>query len=253
MEGTVHDDNLIKSVAVSINGTSYAVAAFDSSSAALVSSKPASAYASNKYWFEIVSQEFSASGHDVSWRFHWNTESLGAAADVPVTVVASNYGKPSASTGGTLVGIDGVTKYATALSYSSPLSNTPGTVQTSSDGKTAYYRMDVVPYITKLTTSLSSYSNVSSIYDRTALGHYPVYMNFAGGTTAAATAANYNNATYETVKLAGFNLNGGTVNFTAASATTSGASPAARRSCTRGMMSGRSRSATVCRTGSAKT
>ncbi|MBB5219107.1 hypothetical protein DYE49_11255 [Treponema rectale] len=220
VEGTVHDDNLIKSVAVSINGTSYSVAAFDSSSAALVSSKPASAYASNKYWFEIVSQEFSASGHDVSWKFHWNTESLGTAADVPVTVVASNYGQPSASTGGTLVGIDGVTKYAAALSYSSPLSNTPGTVQTDSEGMTAYYRMDVVPYITKLTTALSSYNTVSSIYDRTALGHYPVYMNFAGGTTAAATATNYNNATYETVKLAGFNLNGGTVNFTAASATT---------------------------------
>ncbi|MBE6354541.1 hypothetical protein [Treponema sp.] len=220
MEGTVHDDNLIKSVAVSINGTSYAVASFDSSSAALVSSKTESAYESNGYWFEIVSQEFSASGHDVSWKFHWNTESLGAAADVPVTVVASNYGKPSASTGGTLVGLDGVTKYAAALSYSSPLSNTPGTVQTTSDAKTAYYRMDVVPYITKLTTALSSYNTVSSIYDRTALGHYPVYMSFEGGTTAAATATNYNNATYETVKLAGFNLNGGTVNFTAASATT---------------------------------
>jgi hypothetical protein len=41
--------------------------------------------------------------------------------------------------------------------------------------KTPYYRVDVVPYITGVKTSLSTIKkSKSSVYDRTALGHYPV-------------------------------------------------------------------------------
>ncbi|MGP1437488.1 MAG: hypothetical protein ACTTKH_00280 [Treponema sp.] len=35
------------------------------------------------------------------------------------------------------------------------------------------FKVDIVPYIAKVTTSLSSYSATPSVYDRTALGHYP--------------------------------------------------------------------------------
>uniref|UniRef100_UPI0025E28E92 hypothetical protein n=1 Tax=Treponema sp. TaxID=166 RepID=UPI0025E28E92 len=214
IEGSAHDDNLIASIAVTINGTSYTVASFDDDAAALVTAAAKADYGTNGYWFEITEQEFSASGHDVEWTFHWNTESYGTGIDVPVTVIATNYGTPSASTtGGSLVSIDGTTLYAEDLSYSTPLSNTPVSTSTASDALTDYYCMDIVPYVTKLTTSLSDYNTVASIYNRTALGHYPVYMSFAGGTTAAKTATNYAAAEYESVTVTGFNLSDGTMTF----------------------------------------
>ncbi|MBR1722940.1 MAG: hypothetical protein IJ727_10735 [Treponema sp.] len=55
------------------------------------------------------------------------------------------------------------------------------------------YQMDVVPYIVGVKSSLSSLKKTrSSVYDRTALGHYPV-------------------ASTETIYVYGFNLNGGTI------------------------------------------
>ena len=72
------------------------------------------------------------------------------------------------------------------------------------------YTVDVVPYITKVTTSLSGLSRQDakkSMFDRTALGHYPVYVQTRQAnpsqmtSTMPATAA----AT-ESVKIEGFNL-----------------------------------------------
>ncbi|MBQ1832989.1 MAG: hypothetical protein II114_04350, partial [Treponema sp.] len=66
---------------------------------------------------------------------------------------------------------------------------------------TDFYAVDVVPYITDVTTALSlTKKNNPSVYSRSALGHYPV----------AAT---------ETVKMTGFNLAGGTVKFNAETGT----------------------------------
>ena len=60
--------------------------------------------------------------------------------------------------------------------------NEPVTENTADDTKvykaafTPLYQMDVVPYISAVTTSLSkANSSNPSVYDRTALGHYPVY------------------------------------------------------------------------------
>ncbi|MBQ9205822.1 MAG: hypothetical protein IJ158_03820 [Treponema sp.] len=84
------------------------------------------------------------------------------------------------------------------------------TTKTDRTDNAPYYQMDVVPYITTVKTTLSNANqNNPSVYARTALGHYPVYVTFAGGTSTGATATAYNNATYETVKIAGFNLKTG--------------------------------------------
>lgn len=188
VEGTAHDDKLINKIKANIFGTEQEVAAYSNGS--LASSKVWADYSTNNYCFEITEQTVGSSGHDVEWKLYINTAKLGiAATDKAVTVTATNFGKPTASTeNGTLTSIDGTTKYAATPSYKDAKSNTPGTVQTTNEKNTAYYKMDIVPYITGIETSLSSLKkNNPSVYARTALGHYSVRSN-------------------ETVKLKGFNL-----------------------------------------------
>ena len=79
--------------------------------------------------------------------------------------------------------------------------------QTADGALTPRYRMDIVPYITGVSTSLDSLKkNNPSVYSRTAKGHYPLY---AAGTTG------------ETVTLTGFNL-GATTTITISDSTVSG-------------------------------
>ena len=222
--GSAHDDNLIGSLKASLFGTEIELAEFNHTSGSLevLEAVKSVNYADNGYWFEIKegSENFNEKGHDVEWTLYINTEKVGVAAlDAELTVTATNIGIPSCSTdGGNLVSIDGSTKY-TAGTYSGGSSNTPGTTQTGTaegdEPRTAYYRMDIVPYITGVTTSLSyANSDNPSVYNRTALGHYPVYMTFEGGTDANKTKKNYSNAIYETVTVTGYNLAAGaTVTF----------------------------------------
>ena len=69
------------------------------------------------------------------------------------------------------------------------------------------YTMDVVPYITAVETSLSKIKpKTPTVFSRTAEGHYPVYITYAGD-----LETNYASAEYDTITLKGFNLTGGTV------------------------------------------
>lgn len=80
--------------------------------------------------------------------------------------------------------------------------------------RTARYRMDIVPYIREVKTSLSEVNTGNpTVYSRTALGHYPVYVTFAGGEDTGTTANNYENRLREDISLEGFNLAGCTLNF----------------------------------------
>ena len=80
--------------------------------------------------------------------------------------------------------------------------------------RTARYRMDIVPYIREVKTSLSEVNTGNpTVYSRTALGHYPVYVTFAGGEDTGTTANNYDNRLREDISLKGFNLAGCTLNF----------------------------------------
>ena len=209
--GSVHDDSLIKTLGITYGSliTNPALASFNTSTGALTSNAVKTAYGTNGYWFEITEEKFTASGHDVKWALYLNTEKWGVAEDAALAMTATNYGTPARETGGTnaaYTSINGSTIYKANPSYSDPQSNTPGSVQTSKNAKKAYYRMDIVPYVTDVKTYLSS-ANVGnhSVYSRTALGHYPVYMTRETG------SGTY---TYESgIKVFGFNLNGGTITF----------------------------------------
>ena len=85
--------------------------------------------------------------------------------------------------------------YATVYAYAMPA--------------TPYYRVDVVPYVTKVGTSLSKHKTSNpSVYNRTALGHYPVQS------VVSNTDVTLKTSTSETVTLYGFNLNGNSPSVT---------------------------------------
>ena len=222
IEGTAHDDSLIAQMDAVVFETELKLATY--SGGHLVPVRSAAdgfgATAATAWYFEVVSQTTGKDGDDVEWKLYIDTEVLGQAdLDTTVTVTAKNFGTPAyAETGSVVNSINGSTKWnddALSISYTGAGTNTPGTTQTASttDGEnnpvlTAYYRMDIVPYIREVKTSLSEVNTGNpTVYSRTALGHYPVYVTFAGG-------SNYNTGRFrEEIQLSGFNLTGCTLNF----------------------------------------
>ncbi len=128
---------------------------------------------------------FNDKGHKVMWTFEYDTEKISniAASDVTITVSANDkegISSESAQNTNTSTGTTDATKHKPA------------------------YRMDVVPYISGVTTSLSTLKNNNpSVYARTAQGHYPVKSD-------------------ETVTISGFNL-GTNTSLNISSLSTSGA------------------------------
>ncbi len=188
LEGTAHDDKLLKQINASIFETEVTLAVPVSTTDANLKSNTGTDFGDDGYYFEIVegSQSIGATGHDLSWKLYIDTEVIGGALlDAAVTVTAVNYGEPTAPAGTAYTSIDGKTQYG-ALTYAEKT-------------KSAELQMDIVPYVTEVTTSLSAHdSNNPSVYARTALGHYPVYATHAQG------KGGY---TYEQgIKLKGFNL-----------------------------------------------
>ena len=124
------------------------------------------------------SQEY---GHVVKWSAVLDTASaFGAVAATDKTIIAKAKDRGSPNESGT---------------YSNPLPSETSDAQTGgTDGAAAYtnrYRMDAVPYITKIGTRLdSAYSANTSVFNRSATGAYPVMRGETG------------------FKLYGFNLNG---------------------------------------------
>ena len=186
------------------NATWNAVAANTTTNTSAVQ-LPLDKWADEGFKFNIDSSEFSQNGHEVTWTLSWNTEFIStvAAKDVKIQVLAIDEGTPAAqiltegangyATG--KIGLDGVTRYAPALPGSGNMSKTKADgstiVQTTNTDKTSLYQMDVVPYIAGVKTGLSKLKKTnSSVYDRTALGHYTTY-------------------TTDDVYIYGFNLSGG--------------------------------------------
>jgi len=217
IKGTAHDDTRINKLYVSVPGMEsnfagagitdtqtvnstvyYCLATYSSATGKLVP-VDGSAYG---FALSLSSDAFSSSGHDVNWAFTWDTSKIStvAAADVKVQVLAYNQGKPSCSTGSGYsalghLSIDGATYYSDPA-YTGGKANTPDSAQTTSTTATSYYKMDVVPYIKSISTSLDkAYSSKPSVFNRSATGYYPVRRG-------------------ETIALGGFNLNGASTGVT---------------------------------------
>ena len=208
LEGTVHDAKRLFDIQADIFGTKATLASIpDGSDTGLLKSKTGTTFEKAGYYFVIESQTLGEAGHDVSWKLYVDTEAVGiSGADKKITITARNFGVPVANETNSenvneyLRSIDGETKYEKYISYENKESH-------------ALYQMDIVPYVQKVRTSLSTYNtNNPSVYARTALGHYPVYMTHAQGNGGY---------TYESdIGLKGFNLSEGTVMFDSGIAST---------------------------------
>ena len=125
-----------------------------------------------------ISQKY---GHIVKWSAVLDTTSVfGSVTGTDKTVVALVWDRGSPST--------------THGQYTGEKTVDADTVQSGGDDGTGdyknYYKMDVVPYITEVETSISSF--LSKDYTRSAAGDYPIKLS---------------NGTGEVVKVSGFNLN----------------------------------------------
>jgi hypothetical protein len=111
---------------------------------------------SDGWAFKILTSTLSQSGHTVTWQLDLDTSK--------VTVSSSQ-----------VYALDDVIVLVQAKDAHPNSSDTASTTNTVSGSLTPYYRMDVVPYVSGLTTKLSTLkSNNPSVYNRSALGHYPV-------------------------------------------------------------------------------
>ena len=155
----------------------------------------------NSWEFSIDDSEnsgayLSQGGHKVFWTWSIDTSKImgTAGTDKKARVIAFDHA-------------GNVVEVADSKITGSPyaVGNKASDERNVESDNVPYYQMDIVPYITRVKTSLSS-SNVNnpSVYARTALGHYPVYAYFEGGTDASETAAA--SVTYEKITIEGFNL-----------------------------------------------
>ena len=149
IEGTVTDNVLVKSITMSVFGSSKTVATYSNGTWTQASSLPTGVVS-----FTATDKELSQNGHTVSYVAVINTELLSVSGypvgkNQKITISATDWNSNASSAGST---------------------------QTASDALTDCYKMDVVPYVTEIVTNLSSYSlDNPSVYARSSVGSYPVY------------------------------------------------------------------------------
>ncbi len=237
LRGTVYDDTRINNIKIvssesSIIGSSSVTAARSNSWA-------------NSNGLTVTDHGIQMDGHLIEWSLLVDTEQLSSmvAEDITFTVIASDGdGTDGTYSTGETIGenlanqTSWETVYATAtqaeegkyyetaeeaVSEQNPVDLTnhkPVKFNLADSGKKVYeykygthgvYQMDVVPYVTSVSTSLSSMDGaVPGKYSRSARGHYAVQSvasNFASGKNPM------NHKTSEDVTIEGFNLNHGTV------------------------------------------
>ena len=196
------------------------------------------AYSEDTGWgFEAEDVYCNGDGHLVKWTLTIDTAKRTTAAQLDQTVVV--YAKDdrskaeSAHSGTTQTRLtsyvwsnvkdedNALTTYYTDFYCITPVnSSTSATaiVYKADDleNMTSYYKMDVVPYISKVYTRLAKNKNSNwSVYNRTALGHYPV-QSVVSNIDSSITLKT---STSEDVILYGFNLNDDSATITSGSKT----------------------------------
>lgn len=169
IEGTVTDNVLVKSISMNVFGSSKTVATYSTGMWSQCDDLPAGVVS-----FTAEDKELSQNGHTVSYVAVIDTEKLNESGypvgtNKTITINATDWNNNT---------------------------STPENTQTADSSNTAYYAMDVVPYVTEVVTHLSPfYRQAPSVYARTALGHYPVYEG-------------------ETIQFVGYNLGTNKANVT---------------------------------------
>ncbi|MBR0494715.1 MAG: hypothetical protein IJJ71_00890 [Treponema sp.] len=147
---------------------------------------------------------FGQKGHKIYWTLSIDTEKLGtvaAATNMSLTVLATDLAGNVTSTESAKI-----SKPETTPDYIPGSELSAENKYTVTDGTTNWpvYRMDVVPYVSKVYTKLAKNKNSNwSVYNRTALGHYPVQSVVSNVDETIAL----NTKTSEDVILYGFNIN----------------------------------------------
>ena len=195
-------------------------------------------YSADTGWgFEAEDVYCNGDGHLVKWTLTIDTAKRTKAAQLDQTVVV--YAKDdrsnaeSAHSGKTQTRLtsyvwsnvkdedNALTTYYTDFYCNTPVnSSTSDTaiVYKADDlgNMTSYYKMDVVPYISKVYTRLAKNKNSNwSVYNRTALGHYPVQSVVSN----IESSITLKTSTSEDVVIYGFNLNDSSATFTSGSNT----------------------------------
>ena len=185
IRGQVLDDQRISSIKLTLNDSEVTVAVWDSDTKALIK-------ASSTTQGEIVElhQIQTQEGHYAEFAYLWDTSTITGVAKKDVLILLTVEDASSREN-----------KASSTLSYANS-DNTPRNTANRFDieGSLASWgynstTVDVVPYITKLYTSLSD--TAGEEFARSATGKYIVRGENASGQT-------------ETVKLYGFNLKAGT-------------------------------------------
>ena len=231
IEGIAHDDVLLKSLTVNVGGTNYVIGTYNgswtytnewngSAVPSTWSSKITNATYREAYDMGFISaEEFDALddaledspipyvtakyGHIVHWTLYLNTASLGNGTDKVIKTSAQDRGKAASAGGGNV----SYTPNSWTESATTPTSNV-----SDSGTPTGYQKVDVVPYISKVYTGLAkNKSNNWSVYNRTALGHYPVQSVVSNIVTTGNYKIDLKTTTSETVTLYGFNINDSSV------------------------------------------
>ena len=193
IEGIAKDDVRLSSVTVNVNGIV--------NGAELTYSGGAWSYTGNVAGvvsFVGEDEEISQNGHTMKWTLVCDTEKLSTKAGSSYVNVSAKDWKNNELTASETT----ITKkpHGATLATSTILSTATGSEQT------AYYKIEVVPYITGVWTKLSEfYRSAPSVYARTALGHYPV----SAGETV--TIYGYNLSGSMTANIEGTTLNIGSV------------------------------------------
>lgn len=195
------------------------------------------------YHFAIdaAGERYTNTGHFVPWTLEIDTEQYsGGAAPAKegvnfVLAIVDKNGKTSGTANAAatvyasskqaaagkyyaeerFAAADSSSGYANADYSADEFSAIGGAEESDTDGIYKYavtpvaadYTMDIVPYITKVTTSLSAVNETNGVTDRSSLGHYPVYV-YKNSTAAAARVDQKAADKTEPVNVYGFNLAG---------------------------------------------
>lgn len=208
LTGTVNDSKMISKVYMAIKGmtlgtatkaftdgdgnsiNAYRMAAYTPASGTTPASWTTDDYTldANGFTFAITDGGITKDdGHTATWTLTWDTSYISGIADTDVNInvfaISKNSTASKPETGATEAGIEGVKKYAAPEAADNKTSAASSTA-TSETKKTPYYKVDVVPYITGLKTTMTE---KGLAYGRTSTGRYPVYFYKNSTTGAMAT------------------------------------------------------------------